>query len=65
MAFDERSGDHAAWNRAGFWWYDYDREGRLLGVEDTHSSGVGGRRGIGYSFRLPGAQSRRGTTGTV
>jgi len=48
MAFDERSRDHDAWNRAGFRWYDYDREGRLLGVEDTHSQ----RRGWEERHRL-------------
>ena len=55
MAFDDRSGDHAAWNHAGFRWYGYDREGRLLGVEDIRSQ----RRGWEERHRLQLPPSRR------
>ena len=37
MASGDCSGDHTAWNGAGFWWYNYDSGGRLLGVEDVRS----------------------------
>ena len=36
-ASGDHSGDHAAWNAAGFWWYDYDRNARLLGVADIRA----------------------------
>jgi len=38
-ASGDRSGDHAAWNAAGFWWYDYDSDARPLGVQDVRTQG--------------------------
>ena len=37
MASGDRSGDHAAWNAAGFCWYDYDSSARPLGVVDIRA----------------------------
>ena len=39
MANGDHSGDHAAWNAAGLWWYDYDSDARPLGVQDVRAQG--------------------------